>query len=173
MNRDKMGQQAAGLFRYGELLIALAVTAMGLVVLWHARGVEWSLVPLSFDPLVVPIVIGLAQVSIGLWYAMEIVNFHGLEQTRGVRRDADAEIPSEWLSLTIFGMALLAYTLLIHRSGFVIASVVLLVLAAFGMGSRRIVRDVSCAVVASAGLFLVLDTWLGMHLPEGWLAGVI
>jgi hypothetical protein len=47
------------------------------------------------------------------------------------------------------------------------------VLAAFGMGSRRTLRDLSVAVTLSAALFLVIDTWLGIQLPEGWLSGLM
>jgi putative tricarboxylic transport membrane protein len=129
--------------------------------------------PYRAEPRIVPAGIGIVQILIGVWYAVEIVKFHRWGQNPAVHCDTEKATPEAWIPLSAFGLGLLAYTLLIHRSGFVIASAVLLALTAFGMGSRRTMRDVSLAVALSAGIFLVLDTWLGFQLPEGWLAGLM
>ncbi|MEA2584466.1 MAG: Tripartite tricarboxylate transporter TctB family [Thermomicrobiales bacterium] len=63
----------------------------------------------------------------------------------------------------------MAYLLLIERAGFIIASAVLFFVASFGMGSRRILRDVIVALLLSVGAYVLFTKGLSPRLPKGWL----
>jgi putative tricarboxylic transport membrane protein len=83
--------------------------------------------------------------------------------------DVDPTLPTDWLTVGILSASLLAYLLLIERAGFVIASTVLFVGAAFGMGSRRYIRDLAIGFALSLAAYVLFTEGLSLRLPEGIL----
>jgi putative tricarboxylic transport membrane protein len=87
--------------------------------------------------------------------------------------DADLTLPTDWRTVGLLALALLAYLLLIERAGFIIASATLFVMAAFAMGSRRPARDIAIGVILATVLYLVFNRGLGLSLPAGILEGIV
>jgi putative tricarboxylic transport membrane protein len=163
---------SAPITKYAELAVALVVIALGVVVIWQTQDIRVTRATSRVGPKVIPTIIGVGQILIGIWYAIELLAFNQTAEIE-VEDDMDPDAATDWRTLGILALALLAYTLLIERAGFVIASSVLFILAAFGMGSRRIARDAACAIVLGIGAFLIFDRWLGVRLPEGWLSDLL
>ena len=159
--------------KIAELAVAAAVIALGIVVIWQTRDIRVTRATSRVGPKVIPTIIGIGQIVIGVWYAIELLVFNRTAEVEADAEDMDPDAATDWQTLGILAIALISYTLLIERAGFVIASSVLFVVAAFGMGSRRIPRDAACAIVLSMGAYLIFDHWLGVRLPEGWLSDLL
>jgi putative tricarboxylic transport membrane protein len=154
--------------RFVDLLIAGLVAALGIYVVWEARGIRVLPVHSRVGPRVIPYLVGAGLIVLGIWLAIEILTGR---DTRPVdeAEDVDLSQPTDWRCMVIIAAALLVYLYLLERAGFVIASVVLFVGAAFGMGSRKLVRDVAFAVVLSYGIYWIFTEGLSLRLPAGWL----
>jgi putative tricarboxylic transport membrane protein len=173
MSTQEIEKPDSPIARYAELAVALAVIALGIVVLWQTQDIRVTRATARVGPKVIPTIIGIGQIVVGVWYAVEIIIFHRVAVIEADSEDMDPDAPTDWVTLGFLGVALLAYTLLIKSGGFIVASAAMFIIAAFGMGSRRILRDSACAVVLSVAVFLIFDNWLGVRLPEGWLSGVL
>ena len=170
---NEAGKPVSPLAQYAELAIAIAVIALGVVVLWQTQDIRVTRASAQVGPKVIPTIIGIGQIVVGVWYAVEIVLFRRVAEIGADSEDLDPEAATDWRTLGILALALLAYTLLIETGGFIIASAAMFIIAAFGMGSRRFLRDASCAIVLSIAVFLIFDYWLGVRLTEGWLSGIL
>jgi putative tricarboxylic transport membrane protein len=158
--------------RYAELAVALAVIALGVLILVETRDIRLTRATARVGPRVIPTIVGVGQIVVGIWYAIEVVVFRHPAPVEADAEDMDPDAPTDWRTLALLGGALIAYASLIERAGFVIASAVLFVIAALAMGSRRYVRDIACGSVLGIVAFLIFDQWLGVRLPEGWLGGL-
>ena len=154
--------------RYVDLLIAGLVAALGIYVVWEARGIRVLPVHSRVGPRVIPYLIGAGLIVLGIWLAIEIISGRDVRPTDDAE-DVDLTRPTDWRCMAILAASLLVYLFLLERSGFVIASVCLFVGAAFGMGSRKIVRDVAISAVLSFGVYWIFTEGLGLRLPAGWL----
>lgn len=85
--------------------------------------------------------------------------------------DVDVTLPTDWSAVLFIGAGLLAYLYLLERAGYVIASALLFYLAACGMGSRKVIRDVLSALGLALVTWFIFTNGLSLRLPAGWLAG--
>lgn len=159
---------ATGWARYAEVLVAVGVIAMGIVILIETRDIRVPKAFSSVGPRVVPTVVGWGLVVIGAWYAIDVVRGNTAAPS-GDSEDADPTLPADWAVLGGLALALGVYAVLMEPAGFVIASAVLFVMAAFSMGSRKLVHDTAVGFAVSLTTFLVFSEWLGIRLPEGLL----
>ncbi len=157
-----------GLARYAEVLVAVGVVAMGIVILIETRDIRVPQAFSSVGPRVVPTIVGWGLVVIGAWYAVDVVRGRTTAPSAD-SEDADPTLPADWVVLGGLAAALAIYAALMERAGFVIASAVLFVMAAFSMGSRKVVRDTAIGVTVSLVTYLVFSEWLGIRLPAGLL----
>lgn len=157
--------------RYVDLLIAGLVTVLGIYVAWEARGIRVLPVHSRVGPRVFPYMVGAGLILLGIWLAVEILTGRD-DRPVDDAEDVDLAQPTDWRCMVIIAAALLGYLYLLERAGFVIASMLLFVGAAFGMGSRRIVRDVAIAAVLSFGIYWIFTEGLSLRLPAGWLEGL-
>jgi putative tricarboxylic transport membrane protein len=111
-------------------------------------------------------------IVVGVWLAYEALTGRAAMGTAD-SEDADPTLPTDWRCISLLALALLAYLLLIERAGFIIASATLFVVAAFAMGSRRLVRDIAIGIVMGTVLYLVFNRGLGLSLPAGILEGIV
>jgi putative tricarboxylic transport membrane protein len=156
--------------RIAEFALALGVIVLGAVVLWQTRDIRITPMNSRIGPRVIPYIVGSGLVVVGLWFAVEIL-LGRTTQTGGGEdsEDADPTLPTDWGTIGFIAISLVVYLYLIERAGFIIASSVLFFGAAFGMGSRRILRDVAIAIAVSVSIYFIFTRGLSLRLPEGVL----
>jgi len=156
----------------GETLLALAAVVFGILIVWQATLIRLTPAYSKVGPRVIPYIVGAGLVVIGAWLAYEALTGRAAAGTTE-SEDADPALPTDWRTIGLLVLALLAYLLLIERAGFIIASAALFVMAAFAMGSRRLARDIAIGVILATVLYLVFNRGLGLSLPAGILKGIV
>ena len=156
----------------GETLLALAAVAFGILIIWQATLIRLTPAYSKVGPRVIPYIVGAGLAVVGIWLAFEALTGRATAGTTE-SEDADPTLPTDWRTVGLLVLALLAYLVLIERAGFIIASVVLFVMGAFAMGSRRLARDIAIGIVMSTALYLVFSRGLGLSLPPGILMGIV
>jgi putative tricarboxylic transport membrane protein len=156
----------------GELLLALGAVAFGLLIIWQTTAIRVAPIYATVGPRTIPFIVGAGLVLTGLWLAVEALTGRTTVGT-SESEDADPTLPTDWRTVGLLALALLAYLVLIERAGFIIASTVLFVIAAFAMGSRRLVRDIAIGIIMATILYLVFSRGLGLALPAGILEGIV
>jgi putative tricarboxylic transport membrane protein len=156
--------------RIAEFALALGVIVLGAVVLWQTRDIRITPMNSRIGPRVIPYIVGSGLVVVGLWFAVEILLGRTTQAGGGEdSEDADPTLPTDWGTIGFIAISLVVYLYLIERAGFIIASSVLFFGAAFGMGSRRILRDVAIAIAVSMSIYFIFTRGLSLRLPEGVL----
>jgi putative tricarboxylic transport membrane protein len=156
--------------RIAEFALALGVIVLGAVVLWQTRDIRITPMNSRIGPRVIPYIVGSGLVVVGLWFAVEILLGRTTRAGGGEdSEDADPTLPTDWGTIGFIAISLVVYLYLIERAGFIIASSVLFFGAAFGMGSRRILRDVAIAIAVSVSIYFIFTRGLSLRLPEGVL----
>jgi len=156
----------------GEMLLALMAVVFGILIVWQATLIRLTPAYSKVGPRVIPYIVGVGLVVAGVWLGYEAITGRGSSGTVE-SEDADPTLPTDWRTVGLLVLALLAYLVLIERAGFIIASAVLFVMAAFAMGSRHLVRDVVIGIVMATILYLAFSRGLGLSLPAGVLKGII
>jgi putative tricarboxylic transport membrane protein len=140
----------------------------GLLVIWQTTQIRLTPAYALVGPRVIPYIVGAGLTLVGIWLAVEALR-GGTAVVSAESEDADPTLPTDWRTVGLLALALLAYLLLLERAGFIIASVVLFVAAALAMGSRRLIRDIAIGVILATVLYLLFSRGLGLRLPAGVL----
>jgi putative tricarboxylic transport membrane protein len=156
----------------GETILALAVIVFGIIVVWQTTQIRLTPAYSKVGPRVIPYIVGGGLIVVGIWLAVEALTGR-VASVSTESEDVDPTLPTDWRTVGLLALALIAYLLLIERAGFVIASAVLFAGAAFAMGSRRFARDIVIGVLLAVVLYLGFTRGLGLRLPAGLLAGVV
>ena len=156
----------------GELALAVAVVVLGIVVLYETRQIRVApSAAAQVGPREFPYIVGTGLVLVGLW--LTVAALVGAPTAPSAEsEDADPRLPTDWVTVGGIGVALIVYLLLIERAGFVIASALLYVGAAFAMGSRRLVRDVPVGILLATAIYVVFTRGLDLRLPAGVFEGL-
>jgi putative tricarboxylic transport membrane protein len=156
-----------------ELLLAIGVVIFGLLVVWQTTHIRVTPAYAKVGPRVIPYIVGSGLVLIGIWVAVEALTGRGSAPT-SESEDADPTLPTDWRTVGMIAVALVAYLLLIERAGFVIASTLLYAGSATAMGSRKIAQNLAIGLVFSTLIFAGFTRGLDLRLPagifEGWFA---
>lgn len=156
--------------RFANLALAVGVILLGALVLWKTTEIRLTPVNSRVGPRVIPYIVGAGLAVTGLWLAIDALSGRIAQPSGGEdTEDADVSLSTDWLTVGIVAGALVVYLLLIERAGFIIASALLFFGASFGMGSRRVVRDLVVAAALSIGAYLLFTKGLSLRLPKGWL----
>jgi putative tricarboxylic transport membrane protein len=156
----------------GELLLALGAVLFGLLIVWQTTQIRVAPIYSTVGPRAIPYIVGTGLVLTGLWLAVEALTGRSTAGS-AESEDVDLSLPTDWRCIGLLALALIAYLLLIEPAGFVVASAVLFVGAAYAMGSRRYVRDIALGVLLAVALYLLFDRGLGLDLPAGVLRGIV
>ena len=156
----------------GELLLALGAVLFGMLVIWQTTQIRVAPIYSTVGPRTIPYIVGAGLVLTGLWLAFEALTGRSTAGSTE-SEDVDLSLPTDWRCIGLLALALIAYLLLIEPAGFVVASAVLFVGAAYAMGSRRYVRDVVIGVLLATALYLLFNRGLGLDLPAGVLEGIL
>ncbi len=171
---DQTPEQVAGAStsaRLVELLAAVAVIALGVVILWQTGEVR-DTPTARISARLFPRIVAVGILIVGVWYVLDILRGGGAAPPADVE-DVDPTLPTDWRTVGMVGVALIVYLLLIESAGLVIASAALFVVAAFGMGSRRYVRDIAIGILLAAVVYYAFTEYLNVRLPAGLLEGVL
>ena len=155
----------------GEALLALGSVAFGAAVVWQTTQIRLTPAYAKVGPRAIPYIVGAGLVVVGLWLLAEALTGRAAAPASD-SEDVDPSLPTDWRAVGLVALALVAYLVLIEPAGFVVASTVLFVGAAFAMGSRRPARDAALGLVAALVLYLGFTRGLGLDLPAGVL-GVV
>lgn len=117
-------------------------------------------------PQVFPVIIAIGLFLSGLAVAWQA--------WRGERTEEEVEHhPTEWGSVAIIAVALIAHLNLLKPLGFVPAGAMLFTAVAFAFGSRRYLRDILIGVALSLMAYIGFGYGLGLQLPPGILKGLL
>ena len=152
----------------GETLLAVVTAAFGAAVVWQATQIRLTPAYAKVGPRVIPYIVGTGLVMVGVWLAVEALTGRAAAPS-AESEDADPTLPTDWQTVGLLALALVAYLLLIELGGFVVASALLYAGAAFAMGSRRVARDIATGVVLATMLYVGFTRGLGVRLPAGVL----
>ena len=156
---------AASRFHPGELLISLALLALGLFVLGETRGIAEQESYAGVGPRLFPYVIGAGLVLIGGW-----LSWHAMSGGwRDVPLDQEQHETPDWLAFGTISAGIILHMVLIGWAGFILAGILLFVLIARGFGSRKIVRDALISAALLVVAFYIFVGALGLSLPKGLL----
>lgn len=155
-----------------ELILAAAVVLFGAAVVWQATRIRLTPAYSLVGPRVIPYIVGAGLLLVGVWLAVEaLIGRSGGPSAES--EDADPTLPTDWRTVGLLAVPLIVYALLIEPAGFVVASALLYLGAAFAMGSRRIARDAAVGVVLALLLFVGFTRGLDLDLPPGLLDGIL
>lgn len=155
-----------------ELVVAAAIIIVAIVILWLAkdfripRGVRVS-------PKVFPQLVGIGMLLVGVWYVIDVVRNPATLSAGEDSEDVDITKDADWGTLILIAIGLTAFALLVQPAGFALAAAVMFAITSTAMGSKSIFLNALIGVVLGLLVFLVFDTWLGVRLPEGWLAPIL
>ena len=156
----------------GETLLALGAVVFGVLIIWQTTLIRLTPAYSKVGPRVIPYIVGAGLVLVGAWLAYEALTGRAATGSAD-SEDADPSLPTDWRTVGLLALALIAYLFLIAPAGFIIASATLFTAAAFAMGSRRLARDVAIGVLLSVVLYIVFNRGLGLSLPAGILEGIM
>lgn len=166
----KDDDRAEMMARLAELALAAGVVALGAVIVWQTTNIRLTPINSRVGPRIIPYIVGAGLMVTGIWLAIDILRGNFARPGGGEdAEDVDPTLPTDWGTIAIIGIALMVYLVLIERAGFVIASTALFSGAAFGMGSRHIVRDLALGFTLSLATYFLFTDGLSLRLPEGIL----
>lgn len=155
-----------------ELLVAAAAVALGVWMLRETGEIRVIRTYARVGPRVIPTIVGWGLIGTGAWLALDALRGRDTGPADDAE-DVDLSLPTDWVALGLIAAALLAYLFLLERGGYVVASMALFVIAAFGMGSRKIARDLACGAGIALGTWFLFTAGLSLRLPAGWLEGIL
>jgi putative tricarboxylic transport membrane protein len=157
--------------KYAEALVAIGVSAMGIVILITTQDIAIPKAYSVVGPRAIPTIVGWALVILGIWYLIDVLRGN-VAIPSGDSEDADPTLPADWGVLIGLALTLGVYAVIMEPAGFIVASALLFFSSATVMGSRHFVRDAIIGIVMATLVFLVFREWLGIRLPYGILEGL-
>ena len=156
--------------RCAELSVALAVLALGLVLLVASSEISFGAGYDRIGPRFFPNVVGAGLLLLAGGLAFTAI------RGRKAKKDAAESPPLEnrlnWFALGYLSLALLLNLIFLETAGFVIASSLQFWLVARAFHSKRPMRDALVAVMLSAVVYFAFSRILGLTLPSGVFEGL-
>jgi putative tricarboxylic transport membrane protein len=146
----------------GELLVSLALLALGSFVVYGTGDIAETQGYSQVGPRLFPYLIGIGMTLCGAVLGWQALN----GGWRHVPLD-DAHTRPDRMSFVILSLGLVLHMLLIGWAGFILASTLMFVLIARGFGSQRPLRDLLIGAALTTAAFLVFTHGLGLKLPGG------
>ena len=150
------------------LAIGLGLIALASVIGFDTMQMQ---VPPSYarvGPQIFPYIIATAMAIAGAHIAWK--SYRGEDEVAPEAEDAG---PTEWTSVAIIAVGLIAHMNLLKPLGFVPSGIILFWCVAFAFGSRRYGRDIIVGLLLSLFAFIGFRYGLGLQLPPGILKGLL
>ena len=149
----------------GQLAIAAAVLILGILMGLGTMQLPEATGYAKVGPKLVPTIVSGALMLLGLLLLKEAW-FGGFQD---VDEAAAAANPTEWKAFAWISGAMISNGILMVPAGFVIAGVVMFVMAARGFGSTRWARNAIIGAIIAAITYAFFNYGLGLNLPRGLL----
>ena len=147
----------------GELLMSLALVALGSYVIYETQNIAETQGFAQVGPRLFPYIIGVGTTLCGA-----VLGWQSLSGGwRNVPLDQEGHDSPDWASFLVISAGIILHMVLIGWAGFIIASALLFVLIARGFGSQHPVRDLLLGAALAASAFAVFTLCLGLKLPAG------
>jgi len=155
----------------GEWAIAVALLAIGVVVVLDGLNQATSTSASGVGAGFVPKVVGVALVVLSLLLMVQLARGRHGEPDEG---EGDVDVRStKWVPFSVCVAAVLIFIVAVEPVGYLIVSAVTFWLTAWAMGARSHWRSAVIAVVLSLVVYLSFTRLLGIDLPAGILEGIL
>jgi putative tricarboxylic transport membrane protein len=151
----------------GELLVSIAVAALGIYVLVGTQSIAGGAGYSQVGPRAFPYIIGSGLLILGGILAWQAVS----GGWRNVEQD-EAHATPDWMAFSILSGGVILHMAAIAWAGFILASTFLFILVARSFGSCRLLRDIAAGALLSTAAYFIFTQGLGLTLPSGLLEGI-
>lgn len=150
----------------GPRIVAVLILTFGAVAAYQTvrLGAEEGYGPAG--PAFFPLIVSAGLLLFGALFLLQTLVRPDPMLREHVAEEAAA---THWGTVGLLVVALLVYAFLLDPLGYPVATILFFVAVTRTLGSRRLVRDVVVAVVASLVLYLGFTEVLGVRLPGGVL----
>jgi putative tricarboxylic transport membrane protein len=152
-----------------EIVVAIAVVALGLFTIVDAHRITIPLSSNAVGPRVFPYAVGVALIVAGIAVVIAVLRGEPGDPEGG--EDIDVNAPTDWLTLAkvIAGIAL--HIVLVDRLGWALSGAILFTVVAWALGAN-VVRAAVVGVVLGFVVQAVFVSALNVTLPGGIFDGV-
>ncbi len=151
--------------RWGELVLALATTALGVYVLVAAGSITVPGSSNTLGPRAFPYLVGGMLVAAGVVLVVLILSGRAGQEEGG--EDVDPEVRTDWLTVVLLVVILVVHVFAINAVGWPFAAALLFGGAAVVLGARPWWRAALAGLVLGLVIQVVFGGLLGLSLPAG------
>jgi len=149
----------------GQLAVAAAILILGMLMALGTLQFPEATGYAKVGPRLMPAIVSGALILLGIMLLKEAW-FGGFKD---VDEDAAAANPTEWKAFAWISGAMIINGILMVPAGFVIAGIVMFVMAARGFGSTRWLKNGIIGTILAAVTYAFFNYGLGLNLPAGLL----
>ena len=157
--------------RWPELLLAVAVVAIGAITIIDGMGQPASRSASGLGAGQFPIIVGTMTAGLGALLLVQVLRGR-LGSPDAAEGDLDVT-RLHWWQLALSGAAMVGFALTVDMLGYPIAAALTFVAVAVATGARRWLVTSAIAVVLSLGIFYLFTLALRIQLPAGILTGIL
>lgn len=157
--------------RWPELLLGLAVVAIGVVTILDGLSQPASTSASGLGAGQFPVIVGGLTTALGLLLVVQV-----LRGRLGHPDAAEGDVDTgrlRWWQLLLATAALVLFALTVDVLGYPIAAALTFVAVAFATGAKRWLLTIGIGVVLSLGVFYLFTLLLRIQLPAGILTGIL
>ncbi|MFI2361737.1 tripartite tricarboxylate transporter TctB family protein [Promicromonospora sp. NPDC019610] len=151
--------------RWGELVLALATTALGVYVLVAAGSITVPGSTNTLGPRAFPYLVGGMLVAAGAVLTVLILSGRVGEEEGG--EDVDPTVRTDWLTVVLLVVALVVHVFAINVVGWPFAAALLFAGAAVVLGARPWWRAALVGLALGLVVQVIFGGLLGLSLPAG------
>ncbi len=170
MSRRPNGARGPGPSLLGPRIAAVAVVALGALVLYESFQVPRGGGYVAVGPRFFPLLVAIGLLVFG---ALLLLRTTVLADRVLAERTQEEEAAAHWPTVGLIAVLLVLYAFALGALGYVAATALFFPLAARGLGSHRIVRDFVVGVVLALVVYEGFTRYLGVRLPAGILAPLL
>ncbi|GAB7189942.1 tripartite tricarboxylate transporter TctB family protein [Kineococcus sp. NUM-3379] len=157
--------------RWPELLLPVAITALGVYTVVHAGTIAQTGTQNTVGPRVFPYAVGMLLIAAGVAVVAAVLT--GRRGEVEDSEDVDASAGTDWVTVAELTGSFAALVVLVEPLGWPIAATLLFGGTAWSLGARPVWRPVVVGLVIAVGTHILFLQVLGLYLPAGPLSGVI
>jgi len=157
--------------RWGELVLALALVALGIVTIVDGLGQRASTSASGIGAGQFPIIVGGFLLVLAVLLTVQVLRGRAGEPEHG-EGDIDIRVVHGWQGVFVVA-AVLWFLFTVEPLGYVVAAAVTFAAVAIAAGSRRWITTAVVAVLLSLGVFYLFTLLLQIRLPSGILQGIL